>query len=142
MQLEVPIARVFAFFSDAANLPVITPPEFGFLIVSPMPLSIQSGAIINYKIRLLGIPVRWQTLISKWEPPHLFVDEQLRGPYRSWIHVHRFRESNGRTITEDEVEYSLPLFPMGEMAHPFVRRKIEHIFRFRHAKIEAIFAQK
>jgi len=138
MSLPVPVARVFAFFSDAANLPRITPPDFGLQITSPQPVLMQQGTIIDCKIRLLGFPVPWQSLISRWEPPHLFTDEQLRGPCKSWVHVHRFQELSAGTVIEDEVEYSLPWPQISELAHPLVRRQLRRIFHFRQEAIKGI----
>jgi ligand-binding SRPBCC domain-containing protein len=141
MELSVPVAKVFAFFSDAANLSRITPRSFGFQMITPQPVLIQKGTIIDYQIRVLGLLVHWRTLISRWDPPHLFVDEQLCGPYRTWVHVHRFRETSTGTLVEDEVEYSLPLPPVGELVHPLVRLQIHSIFCFRQESIRSILAQ-
>ena len=138
MGVPVPVAKVFAFFSDAANLPRITPPGFALQITSPLPVLMEKGTILDYRIRLLGIPVHWQSLIARWEPPHLFTDEQLSGPYKSWVHVHRFQELSAGTIIEDEVEYSLPCFQLGELAHPWVRRQLRRIFYFREQAIKRI----
>jgi ligand-binding SRPBCC domain-containing protein len=129
--LPAPLERVFPFFSDAANLQRITPPEVGFQIETPLPLEMRVGATLDYRLRLFGVPFRWRTRITTWDPPHGFIDEQVRGPYRLWRHVHAFRPDADATVMTDEVHYALPLAPVGEIAHFAVRRQLERIFDFR-----------
>ena len=140
MRLPLGIERVFGFFSDASNLERITPPELRFRIVSPQPIRMDEGTVIDFRLRLLGIPFGWRTRISVWEPPYRFVDEQLSGPYRIWVHNHRFSEAEGFTTIMDEVRYALPFWPFGQLAYPFVRSMLEQIFQFRREATKALLA--
>ena len=131
MTLPLPIGEVFPFFSDVSNLERITPPELCFRIVTPRPIAMAEGRLIDLRLHLLRIPFGWQTRITRWNPPHRFVDEQLRGPYKLWIHTHSFSEEKGSTTIADEVRYQLPLWPLGEVAHPLVRTQLQRIFLYR-----------
>jgi ligand-binding SRPBCC domain-containing protein len=131
LELPLPIDTVFAFFSDAANLQRITPPELHFQIVTPLPITMEVGALLVYRLGLFGVPIRWTTRIAEWDPPHRFVDEQLSGPYSTWVHTHTFEKTPAGTLIRDRVVYGLPLWPFGEVAYPMVRRQLDRIFSYR-----------
>ena len=136
-RIAAPPEDVFPFFEDAHNLEAITPPFLGFQVVTPSPIDMRPGALIEYRLRLHRIPVRWRTRIESFDPPHSFVDAQLSGPYRLWHHTHTFEpDGDGGTVMRDRVRYALPLGPLGAAAHAlFVRRDLDRIFDFRQAAI-------
>ena len=131
--VAAPLAEVFPFFAQPENLARITPPSLGFEVLTPTPLVMQQGAVIDYVVKLGKLPVRWRTLITAYDPPHRFVDEQLLGPYSFWHHTHTFAETpDGGTELGDTVRYCLPLYPLGELAHGvLVRRQLDRIFSYR-----------
>ena len=137
--IPLPIERVFPFFADAANLERVTPPELRFQILSPLPIVMKPGALIEYRLRLSGVPFRWTTRIVEWDPPRGFVDEQLRGPYALWVHTHTFEPKGSETVIRDEVRYRLPFSPLGDLALPFVRGQIQRIFDYRATAVAAAF---
>lgn len=138
--LVVPRRRdeVFPFFADAANLERLTPPWLSFEIMTPQPIAMGVGALIDYRLRLHGVPIRWRTRIAAWDPPRRFVDEQLRGPYRRWVHEHVFEEVDGGTLCRDRVEYAVPGGRVVDAL--FVRRDVARIFAFRSAAMLALLA--
>ena len=134
--LPRPIDEVFAFFADAANLEALTPPWLHFHILNPA-IVIERGALIDYRLKLHGVPLRWRSEISRWEPPHLFVDEQRKGPYRRWVHTHTFTAERGGTRVRDSVEFEAPL---GWLVGGFVMRDVRKIFAFRQQALATLFA--
>lgn len=138
--IPCPIEEVFQFFCDATNLERITPPELNFHIITPLPIEMRKGTLIDYQLKLRGIPLRWRTEISEWNPPYSFVDTALKSPYKQWIHLHKFTPSdNGHTIMEDIVRYRLPFEPFGDLAHWYVKRELKYIFDYRQKVIREIF---
>jgi ligand-binding SRPBCC domain-containing protein len=136
--LPRPVDDVFAFFSDAGNLEAITPPWMHFHIVTPRPIELRAGAIIDYRLCWRGLPLRWSSEIAEWEPPQQFVDVQRRGPYAHWRHRHTFVPKDGGTRLGDEVHYALPWGPIGRLAHWLVRRNLEAIFDYRAERVAAL----
>ena len=140
-RLAPPPEEVFPFFSDAANLERITPPWIGFRIATAQPIEMRRGTLIEYRLKLHGIPLNWHTEIALWDPPHRFVDVQLSGPYRLWHHTHSFEPDGEGTLMRDVVRYALPLGPLGEIAHlVLVRRDLSRIFDFRVEEVARLMA--
>jgi ligand-binding SRPBCC domain-containing protein len=139
-QVPRPLDEVFSFFSRAENLEIITPPWLRFRIVAVDPSPIRQGTRIDYKLRLHGIPLRWRSEIVEWDPPHGFVDLQLRGPYKLWRHHHRFEARDGGTRITDIINLSLPFGRLGIWAYEVkVKSEVHKIFAFRAAKIRELF---
>jgi ligand-binding SRPBCC domain-containing protein len=131
-----PVEDVFGFFSEAANLELITPPWLGFRLVGSDPIVMRRGALIEYRLSLHRLPLRWVSRIALWEPGRTFVDVQVRGPYRVWRHRHEFERAGRDTVVRDHVDYALPLGPLGEIAHAaFVERDLARIFDYRRAAV-------
>jgi ligand-binding SRPBCC domain-containing protein len=131
-----PLADVFDFFAEAHNLERITPPWLSFTVLTPDPIEMRVGALIDYRLRVHGIPLRWTSRIEDWEPGRSFVDRQLRGPYGLWHHRHTFAEEGQGTVVGDEVDYAMPFGALGDLAHPlFLRRDLERIFTYRHEAV-------
>ena len=129
-------AEVFPFFGDAHNLEAITPPFLGFRVLTPRPIAMRAGALIEYRLRLRGLPIAWLTRIEEWTPGVRFVDAQLAGPYRLWHHTHEFEaDGDAGTVMRDTVRYALPYWPLGEAAHPLVARDLAAIFDYRAAAV-------
>lgn len=139
--LPAPRVRVFEFFARPENLATITPGWLGFTLLTPAPIMLAAGAVLDYRIRWLGLPFRWRSLIREYDPPHRFVDVQVIGPYARWEHRHMFVEEAGGTVMEDRVTYRLPLGPIGELVHWLaVRRQLEAIFAYRRDRLRALLA--
>jgi ligand-binding SRPBCC domain-containing protein len=137
--LPRPPHDVFPFFADAANLEAITPPWLKFEVTTPAPIRMRQGTLIEYRLNLHKLPIRWLTRIEAWEPPHRFVDVQLAGPYELWHHAHEFSpDGDGGTVMRDTVHYALPFGPLGEIARRlFVARDLAQIFDYRGKRVEA-----
>ncbi len=138
MVVRFPIEVVFGFFSDAQNLEAITPPWVNFKILTEMPVQLRQGSLLDYSIRLHGIPIKWRTEICEWNAPHYFVDQQLRGPYKKWYHEHSFVDlGDGTTLVRDKVHYN----PRGgSLIHKyFVKPDLRKIFEYRQRKLAEIF---
>jgi ligand-binding SRPBCC domain-containing protein len=143
-RLPRPPAEVFAFFGDARNLEAITPPLLRFRMLTPDPAVMARGTLLRYRLRVHGVPVRWLTEITEWEPPRRFVDEQREGPYALWRHTHTFEDDGaGGTLMRDDVRYELPLGALGELAHRLlVRRDLARIFDYRAQRVPALLSAR
>ncbi len=136
-RIGLPLHEVFAFFAEAHNLERITPPWLRFELLADGPIEMEVGTLIDYRLHVHRVPVRWTSRIEEWEPGRGFVDRQLRGPYRLWRHRHSFAADDGGTVVRDEVDYALPLGRLGDLAHPLlVRRDLERIFAYRHRAVQ------
>ncbi len=131
------VEEIFPFFADARNLQRITPPFLDFRVLTPGVIEMRPGTLIDYKLKVHGIPLRWRTRINAWEPPRRFVDEQLKGPYRQWIHEHTFEPRDGGTLCRDVVDYAVP---GGALVNRFfVRKDVQKIFAYREKVLREIF---
>ncbi|MAX10376.1 MAG: CDP-paratose 2-epimerase [Candidatus Marinimicrobia bacterium] len=131
------ISDVFDFFSKPENLAKITPSKMRFKILTPVPIEMKEGALIDYTVRVLGFPIRWRTLITKYEPPNIFIDQQLKGPYSLWHHTHTFTKiSDSETLIKDIVVYTIPFSFIGRIIHSlYIKRDLDKIFSYRKDKI-------
>jgi ligand-binding SRPBCC domain-containing protein len=138
-RVALPPERAFEFYSDALNLEPFTPPWLHFQVTTPMPITMGAETLLDYTLRLHGVPIRWQTRILSWDPPHGFVDVQAKGPYSLWEHTHVLEPVGaGETLIHDRVRYAIPFGPLGALAHRlFVRRDLERIFDFRRDAVAA-----
>ena len=136
------ISEVFDFFSKPENLSTITPPKMNFHILTPSPINMKKGALIDYTINIMFIPIRWRTLITKYAPPYSFIDQQIKGPYSRWHHTHTFTKINeNETLIKDTVLYSVPLGFIGRIVHwIYIERDLKKIFSYRKKKINEIFS--
>ena len=135
-----PLPEVFEFFSEAGNLERITPPWLSFKVLTPGPIEMRAGALIEYRLSLHGVPLRWRTEIESWVPNSSFVDRQIEGPYTLWHHTHEFVDLGATgTLVRDRVRYSLPLGGLGEVAHVlFVQRDLDNVFAYRRAAVDRV----
>ena len=137
--LEHPLEDVFAFFAEARNLERITPSWLRFSVLTPEPVEMAAGALIDYRLQYHGVPVGWTSQIEVWEPGRQFVDRALRGPFALWHHRHRFQASGSGTVVDDEVHYAVPFGRVGEVVHPlFVARDLDRIFTYRHQAVQRV----
>ena len=140
--IRKPLSEVFSFFDRPENLAIITPKSLGFKILTPAAIKMGQGALIDYTIKILKFNFHWRTLITTYEPPNCFVDEQLKGPYAFWNHKHTFFEYNDGTLMKDLVHYALPLGFLGIIAHSlFVKRQINYIFDYRTKIVNDLFSK-
>lgn len=140
--LQAPLDEVFPIFADAGNLEALTPPLLRFRIVSELPIEMRVGAVIEYRLRVHGLPVFWRTRIVEWDPPHRFVDMQERGPYALWHHTHTFSSQGETTLMRDQVRWRIGYGAAGELARRlFVQRDLDGIFDFRREAILGLLAQ-
>lgn len=142
MLARLPIAEVFSLFENPSNLLRITPPWLNLKVINPEPVVMRKGAEITYRIRWAGIPLHWKTLITEYEPPLLFVDEQVEGPYRLWRHRHTFTPTPEGVLVADHVDYALPLGWLGRGAQALVvGRQLKAIFQHRRAALAQILGE-
>ena len=138
--INTPIEEVFQFFSKPENLSVITPAKLGFKILSPNPIKMEVGRLIDYNIYLLGIPIHWRTLITDYEPPNMFVAQQIKGPYAMWHHTHTFHKVKGGVEIKDRVVYSIPFGFLGRLLnYLWIKRDLNNIFLHRKKVIDKLF---
>ena len=132
--------KVFGLFADARNLEAITPPLLRFEVITPGAIEMGVGTLITYRLRLHGVPLTWLTSIQAWDPPHRFVDQQVRGPFAFWHHTHElFPSGASGTRMRDTVRYAIGFGPLGVLAHRLlVRRDLEAIFDFRERRVEEL----
>jgi ligand-binding SRPBCC domain-containing protein len=128
---------IFPFFSRAENLDELTPSWLHFRILTELPIEMKTGTLIDYKLRIRMVPIRWRSKITAWEPPHRFVDEQVRGPYRSWIHEHTFVQQDEGTLVRDRIEYAA--WGGSIINRLLVRPDLEKIFNYRLEKLKELF---
>ena len=138
--INKPLDEVFAFFSKAENLNKLTPSELQFEILTPSPIAMKKGSLIDYRIKLSGIPFKWKTEICEWNPPYKFADQQLKGPYAKWYHEHIFSEEDGKTIMIDKITYLSKGWILAPLLHfLFVDKRVKEIFTYREKVLNDLF---
>jgi len=136
-----PLEETFSFFSRPENLALITPASLKFQMLTPSPIEMKEGTVIDYTVQPFGFPLRWTTFITDFKPPYRFADLQLRGPYAYWHHAHTFSETDDGTLMTDEIRYALPFGAMGRLAHTIVvRRQLQGIFDYRKDLLDQFFS--
>jgi ligand-binding SRPBCC domain-containing protein len=141
--VSMPLETVFDFFSHPENLAKLTPDELAFKILTPLPIEMKEGALIDYTINITGFSMRWTTMITHYDPPHEFIDQQLKGPYSFWHHTHTFEETSAGTLIKDKVIYALPLGILGRIAHGlFIKKHLNKIFDYRSKVIGEYFSNQ
>ncbi|MBL7665208.1 MAG: TIGR01777 family oxidoreductase [Bacteriovoracaceae bacterium] len=137
------VSEIFPFFSDEKNLEVLTPKHLKFQVLKKSTPDMQKGTLIDYRLNLYGIPLKWRTLIESWQVNKQFTDEQLKGPYKKWHHTHEFIEFAGGTLMRDRVHYKMPFGLLGEaITGPLVKSDVNKIFSYRRRVIAKIFTSK
>ena len=129
--------EIFPFFSDPSNLERITPKNLNFRILTPRPIEMREGTVIDYRIKVRGIPLGWRSVITAWEPPFRFVDDQVRGPYRKWVHEHAFVQDGSTTIMKDTARYKV--WGGALMNRLIIQRDVMNIFRSRTKILSELF---
>lgn len=141
--IDLPIEDVFNFFSRPENLSLITPPRLKFDILTPSPIQMKEGQLIDYSLTIMYfMKLHWRTLITNYNHPHKFIDQQIKGPYSLWHHTHIFQEKNGGTLIQDEVTYAIPFGLIGRLIHAiYIKYDLRSIFKYRHKILNKIFLE-
>ena len=141
--IDLPIEDVFDFFSKPENLSLITPPRLRFDILTPTPLEMKEGQLIDYSLKILYlIKLHWRTLITDYQKPYKFIDQQIKGPYTLWHHTHIFEEKDGGTLIKDNLKYVIPFGWIGRAIHfIYIKHDINGIFQYRHKILNDIFSE-
>ncbi len=141
--IDLPINDVFNFFSKPENLSLITPARLKFDILTPVPLKMKEGQLVDYSLKIMYlIKLHWRTLITHYEKPYKFVDQQIKGPYTMWHHTHTFEEKDGGTLIRDDLKYAIPLGILGRFVHAlYIKHDIQSIFKYRQKILDDIFTE-
>ena len=141
--IDLPINDVFNFFSKPENLSLITPARIKFDILTPVPLKMKEGQLVDYSLKIMYlIKLHWRTLITHYEKPYKFVDQQIKGPYTMWHHTHTFEEKDGGTLIRDDLKYAIPLGILGRFVHAlYIKHDIQSIFKYRQKILDDIFTE-
>ena len=142
-KIDLPVSDVFDFFSKPENLSLITPSRLKFDIITPTPLEMKDGQLIDYSLKIMYvIKLHWRTLITHFEKPVKFIDQQIKGPYSLWHHTHKFKKIDGGTLIIDELRYAIPFGFIGRLIHfLYIKHDIKSIFEYRHKNLDKIFSE-